>query len=284
MHPSAAAVQKTPDSQQLSDWLSRFGFHTWPFTRELAVKDRFAHPDFDAALEPLLAAVSQRMSAALIAPAGTGKSALLRALVARLPEARYRTHYVKVTNLSKRDMCREIATACGALPAGSYPMLVRRLQEHFVAATDTDGVRPVLLIDDSHEIRPDVLGLLRIVTNFDMDSRLVLSIVLSGQPPLARLLRRDDLADVCGRLAHIAQLALLSRPDATRYIEHRCRTAGAATCPFDADALDAVYEISRGNLRAIDRLCRKALAIAHAGDHSKVDSNHVAEARRVLWP
>ena len=136
------------------------------------------------------------MSAALIAPAGTGKSALLRALVARLPEARYRTHYVKVTNLSKRDMCREIATACGAPPAGSYPMLVRRLQEHFVAATDTDGVRPVLLIDESHEIRPDVLGLLRIVTNFDMDSRLVLSIVLSGQPPLAHLLRCRSLRSV----------------------------------------------------------------------------------------
>jgi hypothetical protein len=45
-------------------------------------------------------------------------------------------------------------------------MLVHRLQEHFVAATDTDDVRPVLLVDDSHEIRPDVLGVLRIVTNF----------------------------------------------------------------------------------------------------------------------
>jgi len=42
------------------------------------------------ALEPLVAAVSQRMSAALIAPAGTGKSALLRALCDRLPAARYR--------------------------------------------------------------------------------------------------------------------------------------------------------------------------------------------------
>jgi hypothetical protein len=27
---------------------------------------------------------------------------------------------VKVTSLSKRDMCRETAVACGAAPAGSY--------------------------------------------------------------------------------------------------------------------------------------------------------------------
>jgi len=284
MTASPAASVAAPETQPITDLCSRFGLHTLPFTRELAVKDRFAHPDFDAALGPLYAAVSQRQSAALIAPAGTGKTALLRALCARLPAARYRTHYVKVADLSKRDLCREIATAVGAQPAGSYPMLVRRLQEHFAAATDTDGVRPVLLIDDGHDIRPDVLGLLRIVTNFDMDSRLVVSIVLCGQPPLARLLRRDDLVDVCGRLAHIAQLAPLSRPDSARYVEHRVRIAGAATCPFDADALDASYEISRGNLRAIDRLCRKALAVAHTAGHDRVDANHIAEARRLLWP
>jgi general secretion pathway protein A len=284
MTAARAASAAATDQKPLADLFSRFGFHTLPFTRELAIKDRFVHPDFDAALEPLVSAVSQRMSAALIAPAGTGKTALLRALVARLPAARYRTHYVKVADLSKRDLCREIATAVGAVPAGSYPMLVRRLQEHFLAATDTDGVRPVLLVDDSHDIRPDVLGLLRVVTNFEMDSRLVVSVVLAGQPPLARLLRRDELVDVCGRLAHVAQLAPLARPDSTRYIEHRCRIAGAASCPFDADALDAVYEISRGNLRAIDRLCRKALALAHDADHDRVDSNHIAQARSMLWP
>lgn len=281
------APERTKTSERkptkVSDVLSRFGFHTMPFTRELAVKDRYAHSMFEDALEPLVEAVGQRMSAALIAPAGTGKSALLRALVARLPEARYRIHYVKVTHLSKRDMCREIATAIGAQPAGSYPMLVRRLQEHFATATETDGTRPVLLIDDSHEIRPEVLGILRILTNFEMDSRLVVSIVLSGQPPLARLLRRDELADIQGRLAHVAQLAALSRTDTARYVEHRASVAGAQTCPFDRDSLDAVYEISRGNLRAIDRLCRKALALAHAADHDRVDANHVAEARRVLW-
>src|SRR3712207_8394481 len=58
--------------------------------------------------------------------------------------------------LSKRDMCREIAVACGAQPAGSYPMLVRRLQERFEATAHQEGRRPVLLLDESHELRPDV--------------------------------------------------------------------------------------------------------------------------------
>src|SRR5260370_176040 len=98
----------------ITDFRSRFGFNTSPFTREFAVEQRFALGFFDENLTALSRAIENRMSAALIAPAGTGKTALLRALAHGLPEARYRVHYVKVTELSKRDMCREIAVACGA--------------------------------------------------------------------------------------------------------------------------------------------------------------------------
>ena len=80
------------------------------------------------------------MSAALIAPAGTGKTVALRMLVAALPETRFQVHYVKVTGLSKRDLCKEIAVACGLSPTGIYPALVRKLQDAFVQTT-SDGMR-----------------------------------------------------------------------------------------------------------------------------------------------
>jgi type II secretory pathway predicted ATPase ExeA len=85
-----------------------------------------------------------------------------------------------------------VAVACGVAPAGSYPMLVRRLQERFETTAHSEGRRPVLVLDESHELSPDVLDMLRILTNFDMDSRLVLSLVIAGQSPLRSLLARDD--------------------------------------------------------------------------------------------
>ncbi len=123
------------------DLRSRFGFHATPFTREIEVKDRFPLPDFDEAITALLRTLDARMSCALIAPAGTGKTSILRAVLVSLPEARYRTHYVKVTGLSKRDMCREIAFATSVPPAGTYPALVRKLQARFSESGCTDGVR-----------------------------------------------------------------------------------------------------------------------------------------------
>ncbi len=156
------------------DLRGRFGLNTTPFTRELPVRHRFPHDQFDAVLADLRDALHHRMSVAVIAPAGTGKTALVRALRDDLPEARYRVHYVKVASLSKRDMCREITAALGVRSAGSTPGMIRNIQAFVRGASQTDGQRAVLIFDDAHEMRPEVLGLLKTLTNYAMDSNLLL--------------------------------------------------------------------------------------------------------------
>ncbi|MDP6540688.1 MAG: AAA family ATPase [Myxococcota bacterium] len=263
--------------------LAPLGFRKLPFTRELATGERFSLHFQQEAAEALHEAVTSRMSCALVAPAGTGKTLVLRLLTSQLPEARYHVHYVKVTGLSKRDLCKEISVACGLTPAGIYPTLVRRLQEHCLEAGGTDGVRLVLLLDEAHDLRAESLALLRLLTNFEMDSRLVLSVVLAGQPPLARMLERAGAEAVAQRLAHRATLRLLSRDETGAYIEHRCRLAGAQQLPLDADAVEAIFEMSRGNLRAIDRLSLKALQVAAKAGREVVGSGEVLAARTQLW-
>lgn len=280
---TATATKPAP----ATDVRSHFGFSALPFTRELPLDQRWRSPLYDGTVDQLFATVQQRMSAALIAPSGTGKTTVLRTLRDRLPEARYRAHYVKVTSLSKRDLCREIAAVIGLEPVGTYPNLVRKLQDHFDAVAGVDGLRPVLLLDEGHDMRPEVLAILRILTNFDMDSRLVLSIVIAGQKQLSSLLGRPELTAVRSRLAHHASLRLLSRGEARDYIHHRLRIAGPVasenSSPFDDQALDAVYEICRGNLRATDSLCRKSLEVATEKALHAIDPTIVLEARQRLF-
>jgi type II secretory pathway predicted ATPase ExeA len=126
--------------------------------------------------------------------------------------------------------------------------------------------------------------MLRILTNFQMDSRLVVSLVLIGQPPLGKMLAREDQEAVAKRIAFYASLRLLSREETTRYIEHRCTIAGSVKTLFDPAALDAIFELSRGNMRAIDGLALQALLIADREKHDVVDTRHVAAARKHLSP
>ncbi len=74
---------------QPTDLRAAFGCHAVPFTREIATDHHLRLPFLDEALAGLLAAVEARMPAALVAPAGTGKTALLRRLRVGLPDARY---------------------------------------------------------------------------------------------------------------------------------------------------------------------------------------------------
>lgn len=261
---------------------AHFGLRKTPFTREMAVSEMFAHPQRDEVLASLTRVVHDRMSAALAAPAGLGKTTMIRALCDKLADVRYHVHYVKVTNLGKRDICREIAVSLHLPEAGTYPRLVRLVQEAVESRTHNDGVRTVLVIDDAHQMRPDVMGILKVLTNFDMDSRLVLSVLLVGQPKLSKLLRRADLEDVAQRLCWYGTLRPLSRDESHTYLAHRCATAGATRELFDERACEALYEIGRGNPRAMDRLAYRSLQTAHDAGDEVVSANHVIAARQTM--
>ena len=130
------------------DLKSTFGFHSTPFTREIVPDALLPLTSFEAARDGILRAIDKRMSAALVASPGTGKTVVLRAIKARLPEARYRVHYVKCASIGKRDMCREIARVCGLTRSADALRLTLEhrsapaqepLALRLVAHTDGDG-------------------------------------------------------------------------------------------------------------------------------------------------
>ncbi len=260
-----------------------FGCAAVPFTREIATKDRYKVSFIEQEIAELLQTIEARMSGLIVAPAGAGKTSILRAMSDQLPKARYHLHYVKVTGLSKRDMCREIAKAVGAKSAGTYASLVRSIQARLEESYSTDSIRPVLLIDEAHDMRPDVLSMLRVLTNFDKDSRLVVSIILAGQPTLKKRLYEQGLEDIRQRLAHCAELRLLSREETKGYLKHRIAISGSRTFPFDDGACEAIFEMARGNMRAIDRISYKAMELGAKREESALDQNLIVEAREKLW-
>jgi type II secretory pathway predicted ATPase ExeA len=259
-----------------------FGFTSTPFTREIPVDKRLDF-DFLAAQTAMLEdTVRRRMSAVLLAPAGTGKSSILRSLEERLPKARYQTSYFKVGNLTRRDLCRDIATAVGARSVSNFPGLIHAVQERFEQDGGRDGLRTVLIFDDAHALRPEGLEMVKILTNFSYDSRLVVSVVLAGHPSLRDKLYRPEVEDVRQRLAHCGELRLLSRDESLAYIDHRLTIAGCRTPPFDGGALEALYEMSRGNMRALDNLSLKSLSKAAAAGAKAVSQQHVVAGGREL--
>lgn len=254
-----------------------------PFTRELKIEQRFKADFLEAETEALRRVVSERQSAVLAGPAGAGKSVVLRSLKASLAEARHAVYYVKISDLSARDMCRQVAIALGLEPAGHFPSLARALEHRLRSGYDEHGLRQVIVFDDAHDMRPDVLRLVRLLTNFEMDSRLVVSVILAGQLPLKTHLLDPALEDVRQRLVHCGELRLLGQEETTAYLEHRVKIAGASASPFAKGAHEALFEVTRGNMRALDKLAGAALALAAAHQRDVVDPGDVAAVRARQW-
>lgn len=270
----------TPSPQP--DVRAHFGLSGAPFTREIPPQKMWRQPGLDDLVRDLEATVSARDSAAVIAPSGAGKTALIRRLVDALPEARYRVADIKVTSVGNRDLYRSLARALGIEPSGTWPALLESLQAHARALATTEARRAVIIIDEAQDMRPAVLSTLRMLTNFQMDSELLISLVLVGDSGLETLLYRNDMEALRSRLACVIRLSLLSRAETKSYIDHRLDIAGSRRPLLDDSAVEAVYDLSRGNIRAIDHLCRTALVIAARNAIDTIDAGTVTAARKKL--
>lgn len=270
------------DTPPQPDPRAHFGFTEWPFTQEISANKMWRHPGLDELVDELDSAVSARMSVAVIAPSGTGKTALLRRLVERLPETRYLLADIKVTSVSNRDFYRGLARALAVEPTGTWPALLEKLQSYAQTLAATEARRLVIIIDEAQDMRPEVLSTLRVLTNFKLDSELLISIILVGDGGLDTLLHRPNMEALRSRLSRVIRIRLLSRTETKTYIEHRLDLAGARQQILDDSAVEAVYDFSRGNLRAIDHLCRTALDLAARQNLTTIDAGIVTAARKKL--
>lgn len=122
-----------------------------------------------------------------------------------------------------------------------------------------------------------------LLTNFEMDSKLIVSFILAGQPRLREILHSERLQDIAQRIFHHVELRLLSADESLDYMRHRCTIAGMKTFPFDEKSARAIFEITRGNMRAIDHLALKSLEMATKKNIGGVDEGMVLTARKSLW-
>jgi general secretion pathway protein A len=131
-------------------------------------------------------------------------------------------------------------------------------------------------------VKTNVFSIFRLLTNFEMDSKLIVSIIFVGQPQLKIILQKSSLEDIASRMSHYGELRLLTREESLDYLKHRMRIAGSTIFPFDDRACEALFEFSRGNIRALGQLARKAMELASSKGIETIGQGHVVEARSNL--
>ena len=71
--------------------------------------------------------------------------------------------------------------------------------------------------------------------------------------------------------------------DTFTYLDHRTKIAGLVASPFTDSAKEALFEITRGNMRALDKLALASLKKVSLVSRTKVEAADVAIVRGEQW-
>lgn len=263
------------------DYTLYWGLRAFPFDN---VPDpRFYVPcsQHDAAHRWLSYGIQTRKGILLLTgDIGCGKTLLSRRLIVGLSPAQYDVALVANPALSPSELLEEVLSQFGLDLVRSKAGRLQTLNER-LELNARRGINSVLVVDEAQAIE-NVKGFeeLRLLTNFQLNDRFLLTIVLIGQPELRH--RVAEISQLNQRIAVRAHLGPFTAEQTTSYIAARMGVATHRTDVFTKEAVRVIFEQSKGIGRLINVLCDQCL-FAGAMEHvSEIDDRLVQRVGQVI--
>ena len=207
---------------------------------------------------------------------GCGKTTLVRHLLNNLaPE--HTVGLVYNTHREIANLLQWIMLSFGLVYEGQSNVALFDEFQRFLIKQYGSGKSVLLIIDEAHNLNPDALESLRMLSNINADKNQLLQIMLVGQPQLKDLLLKPELLQFSQRVEVDFHIRPFESADVQGYIQHRLKVAGRETPLFTAEACARIAEASQGTPRRINILCNTALVYGFAAESTLIDLALVEE-------
>jgi general secretion pathway protein A len=217
---------------------------------------------------------------------GTGKTTLTRTLIKRLP-AHVRVAYVLNSTLEVTDVlasiCQELSID---LPKSSKTSLTKNCIDALnvdLIAAHAEGKKTLVVIEEAQNLSPEVLEILRLLSNLETATHKLLHILLVGQPELLETLAQKDQRQLNQRVVARFHLLPLDKSDVANYVNHRLHHAGAQRAIFENAAMSTLFKLTKGVPRLINLICHHALLAAYATGAKTVSARLVKKASKEIF-
>jgi len=259
-------------------YLAHFGFTHYPFERALQPDELFASSAAREAQARLQHLVELRGIGLITGEVGCGKTSVCRQLAAALHPGLHRLFYVPLSTGNVLDMYKAIAWQLGLPIERNRAAAYRAIHSEVSRLASEAKIHPVLVVDEAHHLRNDVLEDLRLLTNYVMDSERRLCLLLVGLTELRRRLTMAVHESLTQRIVVRYHLSGLSREETPAYLSHRLQLAGCALPLFEPAAIETLFQATQGLPRKLNRAAHFALSAAALAKVRQVTAEHVQAA------
>ena len=239
-----------------------WNFKHKPFENTPDPKFLFFSSQHNEALFKLQYAVDEGKGAAVLTgDYGCGKTLLTRVLVKQLDESRYDVGLLTNPRWKADELLKEILYQLGHdVTDTDKSKLLHKLNEDVLFKNFQAGRSTVIVIDEAQMITDfETLEELRLLLNFQLDDKFLLTLILSGQPELNPII--DSIPQFEQRIAVRHHLTGLNLQETEECIKYRLAVAGRDDVLFSPEAIQRVFELTQGTPRKINNLCDICLLI-----------------------
>ena len=214
----------------------------------------------------------------LTGAAGRGKTTAVRRWKASLNPSLYKVIYSSLSTLTVNDFYRSLAAGLGIQPFFRKPDNFRAIQEEITRLSLEKRRTPVIIIDEANYINNAVLNDLKILFNFEMDSKDRAAILLVGLPLLNSTLRLGVHEPLRQRIIMNYNMEGLTKEEGRAYISEKIKGAGGTPDIFEENAVEAVLNAADGTPRMINKLCSASMLVASSRGFNSINADAVMQA------
>jgi general secretion pathway protein A len=209
---------------------------------------------------------------------GSGKTILVRKLLNQLNGVA-RTSYIFNPIMNRTDFLEFVCKDLGMdIPEGiSDGKMIAALHD-FLLRCYENREKVFLIIDEAQAMDPDLLDLVRMLTNLETSKSKLLNVILMGQPELTDILNMERFKPLKQRVAVRFDLKPLTRDETAEYILYRIKKAKSRDLRiFDKGSIDEIYKFSQGIPRLINVICDNALLAGFARGAKRLDKSVIRD-------
>ncbi len=259
-----------------------WGLSEKPFENTPDPRFIYMFPQHEEGLSRLVYAVTEGKGAAMLTGVfGCGKTLLGRTLLKELDTDIYKIAFIANPYLAYEELLMHIIYKLGGkdLPANKSDVLVNVVLERLSEILENnmrDGKKTVIIIDEAHVIKDSrVWEELRLILNFQLEDKFLLTLLLLGQPELKELI--DANKQFVQRIAVKCYLGSLSEKEIIKYIVHRLAVVGRKKPIFKDEAYKIIHKKSGGIPRRINHICDLALFSGFGKNLSVINGDLIKE-------